>query len=309
MTTLSSYPSIFAAGHRLLADIFAEPVLVEEKIDGSQFSFGIDELGVLRCRSKGAEVYDSETDVTQHKMFDSAVATVKDLRSSLMPGWIYRGEYLSRPNHNTTSYNRVPTRHIILFDIERGVQDFMSWENKAQVANALGLDVVPCLYHGMITSAEQLKSLIPNESILGGTKVEGVVAKNYSRFGQDKKILIAKVVRDGYKEENRLSWKVRNPSQNDIVQRIVETYQVEPRRRKAVQHLRDAGKLQGAPQDIPELMRELVADLEKECKEDILTALWNYHWPQIRRGVTKGAAEWYKQQLLEDAFAPSTEKP
>ena len=57
---IHSYPSIYALGHKAVADIFNEPVLVEEKVDGSQFGFGIYETDpgewAPRCRSKGAEL-------------------------------------------------------------------------------------------------------------------------------------------------------------------------------------------------------------------------------------------------------------
>jgi hypothetical protein len=36
-----SYPSLFAIGHRALAELLLDPVPVEETIDGSQFSFGM----------------------------------------------------------------------------------------------------------------------------------------------------------------------------------------------------------------------------------------------------------------------------
>lgn len=49
-----SYPSTFALGHRAIADLLLDPVLVEEKVDGSQFSFGVFEQDgerVIRCRA------------------------------------------------------------------------------------------------------------------------------------------------------------------------------------------------------------------------------------------------------------------
>ena len=54
-TSWHSYPSIFALGHSALAELTLGPVVVEEKVDGSQFSFGRFE-GVLRVRSKGKEM-------------------------------------------------------------------------------------------------------------------------------------------------------------------------------------------------------------------------------------------------------------
>ena len=53
---LPSYPKILALGHRFLQGIFEGPVVVQEKVDGSQFSFGLDAEGVLRCRSRGQEI-------------------------------------------------------------------------------------------------------------------------------------------------------------------------------------------------------------------------------------------------------------
>jgi hypothetical protein len=40
MSSWHSYSSIYALGHKALAELFMEPVLIEEKVDGSQFSFG-----------------------------------------------------------------------------------------------------------------------------------------------------------------------------------------------------------------------------------------------------------------------------
>ena len=51
-----SYPSIYALGHHAVKDLFRTPVIVEEKIDGSQFSFGLFDDG-MRYKSKGAIVY------------------------------------------------------------------------------------------------------------------------------------------------------------------------------------------------------------------------------------------------------------
>ena len=54
-TSWHSYPSIFALGHRALAELFLDPVVVEEKVDGSQFSFGLfEENGehILRARDR-----------------------------------------------------------------------------------------------------------------------------------------------------------------------------------------------------------------------------------------------------------------
>ena len=65
----NSYPKVYALGHPATKDIFSGEVLVEEKIDGSQFSFGVID-GVLRTRSKSCEPPDG-------RMFDLAVSAAK----------------------------------------------------------------------------------------------------------------------------------------------------------------------------------------------------------------------------------------
>ena len=96
---IHSYPSIYNIGHRALEELFQGDVTVEEKVDGSQFSFklttgtGVDEF-VLTCRSKGKDQSPGQTD----KMFERAVESVKDL--DLVLGWTYRGEFLAKPKHN-----------------------------------------------------------------------------------------------------------------------------------------------------------------------------------------------------------------
>lgn len=99
----SSYPSIFALGHRAIAELTNFPVHVQEKVDGSQFSFGVFD-GEIRVRSKGAEMYPEAPE----KMFQKAVDTVKALQDILIDGFTYRGEYLAKPRHNTLAYDRTP---------------------------------------------------------------------------------------------------------------------------------------------------------------------------------------------------------
>jgi hypothetical protein len=46
------------------------------------------------------------------------------------------------------------------------------------------------------------------KSALGGVEIEGVVVKNHRQFGADDKPLMAKVVRDGFKELNSGEWRL-----------------------------------------------------------------------------------------------------
>lgn len=301
---ISSYPSIYALGHRYLEQLFDGPIVIQEKVDGSQFSFGLIN-GQLQCRSKGQEIHVEAPE----KMFAKAVETVKSIAPLLVEGWTYRAEYLQKPKHNCLAYGRAPKGNLVLFDIVMDPENYQSPRNIAAVAETLGIDCTPCFYQG---PGEDITEAIPGvsfrrpigfekfferESFLGGCKIEGVVVKNYYRFGIDKKILIGKFVSAEFKEKHKVSWKVQNPTQADVVQHIIAELTTEARWRKAVQHLREAGKITDTPQDIGPIIKEIVADVEREESDHVREALFKHFWSQISRGVTRGVPEWYKKEI------------
>jgi hypothetical protein len=183
MSSWHSYPSSYALGHRYIQKIFDGNVLVEEKIDGSQFSFGRFN-GELKVRSKGKEMFFDAPE----KLFKRAVEAVSKL--DLKDGYTYRGEVLDKPKHNALTYNRVPQDNVILFDINKDEENYLSRQEKELEALRIGLEVVPVMYDGVIDSPEFVKSFLDRESILGGQKIEGVVIKNYNQFGIDSTIMI-----------------------------------------------------------------------------------------------------------------------
>ena len=295
-----SYPSTFALGHKALADLLLDPVLVEEKVDGSQFSFGLfrdaDGLLVHRARSKGAELQL----LAPEKMFAAAVEVIRDL--PLREGWTYRAEYLVKPKHNALAYDRVPHRHLIVFDINPAHEEYLSWDAKAEEAARLGLEVVPRVYEGRLDGLDQFRGWLDRISALGGQKVEGLVVKNYARFGPDKKVLIGKFVSEAFKEVHAAEWKAANPAQGDIVEGLIRQYRTPARWAKAVQHLREAGEIEDSPRDIGKLIPAASKDIEAECGAEIREALFEWAWANVRRGVTSGLAEWYKEELLKKQF-------
>lgn len=300
LTRLASYPSIYAIGHSAIAGLFDTPVLVEEKVDGSQFSFARVN-GELVCRSKGAVLIASAPE----KMFQAGVTEVEGL--DLHDGWIYRAEYLKSPKHNTLAYSRTPSHNVILFDVTTGVETYLSRAEKEAEAKRLGLECVPCLFEGKVESVEQFKAFLERESILGGCQIEGVVVKNYALYTKEKKIALGKFVSEEFKEKHTSDWKGRNPGQADLVEILISQYRSEARWRKGIQHLRDEGKLEGSPRDIGLLMKEIPQDVFQDSSDEIMDQLFKHFWPQIQRGITKGLPEFYKSELAATAFKPKEE--
>lgn len=297
---IESYSSIYTLGHRYLANLFRGPVVVQEKVDGSQFSFSVID-GKLQCRSRGQEI---NVDAPE-KMFAAAVASVKRFEEYIPPSYIFRCEYLSKPKHNVLAYGRVPKGNLVLFDvtISPGAQAYGDSISVHQWADIFQIEPVPVLFEGTWgddTSALGLAEFLKRESVLGGCKIEGVVVKNYNVFGPDKKILIGKFVSPAFKEVHRHEWRKANPTQHDIVQNIITDYKTSPRYCKAIQHLNEAGQLDNAPSDIGKLIKEVQADVMKEETDEIKDRLFKHFWPQIARGVIAGLPEFYKARLLKN---------
>lgn len=303
--SIPSYSSPYAVGHRAVAGLFDGPVLVQEKIDGSQFSFRavLNELGEreVRCRSKGAQLFVDEPD----KMFARGVESVLLKKNELNPDFIYRGEYLQKAKHNVLAYDRVPTGHVILFDIEdasKGEGFFLSAAELKAEAERLGFEAVPVIYEGLVASTGQIRAMLDRVSVLGGQQIEGVVIKNYAQFTPDKKVAMAKFVSEKFKEVHGGEWRAANPTRGDVVDLIVEAHRTPARFSKAVQHLREAGRITDTPKDIGPLAKEVQADVLRECKDGICDALFAHFWPEIQRRIIHGLPEWYKNELMEAAL-------
>lgn len=307
---IHSYPSIYAIGHAATVDLLKGPVYVEEKVDGSCGGMGtyFDENGQLQlqCRSKGAQLY---VDAPQ-QMFSQFVATAVRLKSELHPGWVYRGEVLAKPKHNVLAYARVPAGNFIIFDINTGLEEYLDYPAKKAEAERLGLECVPLLYEGVIGSAAEFRRFLDTDSVLGGQKIEGVVIKpvGYKLFGADKKAILAKFVSEAFKEIHGGEWRAANPTGKDIIDQIVDRFKTPARWQKAVQHLRERGEIEDSPRDIGKLIKEVPTDTFAECTDEMKAMLWKWASDHIRRGLTSGLPQWYKERLLSSAFEQAAEK-
>jgi hypothetical protein len=324
MSSWHSYPSIFNLGHRAVRELLNYPHIVEEKVDGSQFSFGLiplrDGVGAgvpygtvdgvdcdLCIRSKGVVM----NIIAPEKMFKKAAESVQQRAHLLHVGWTYRCEYLAKPQHNSLAYDRVPEGYLIGFDVSTGDNEWLNPQEKWDEFKRIGLQCVPVLAYSKAggTTLETLRSIIDNTtSVLGGQLIEGVVIKPLGElYGVDKKTLMGKFVSERFKEVHRREWSKSNPSNSDIINQLVSMYKAEGRWLKAIQHLREAGELEDSPRDIGKLLNEIKKDTGQEQKEEIQRKLWKWAWPKVERGIVAGFPEFYKDQLLKRQFEQEPE--
>ncbi len=307
-TGIPGMGDIYQLGHAVVKEIFDSPVEITEKVDGSFFSFQMGVDGELRMRSKGTALF---SDAPSAKMFGEAMRQVEHRKDALTPGWIYRGEMMMKPKHNSLAYDRIPQGNVAIFDIEPELGSHLEAKERDAETARLSFSAVPVLYQGMVPANESgltiLHSFLERDSFLGGQKIEGIVIKNYNQHIHGH-MMMCKLVSAAFKEKHATEWKNANPGNKDVIERIIEIYKHENRWRKSIQHLRDEGLLIGGPQDIGPLMKEISSDVLKEEEDSIKEALWKYAWPQISRGVTRGFPDFYKEELAKEQFDVSTEE-
>jgi hypothetical protein len=291
---LRGYSSPLALGHKGLEHLWEGTVIVQEKIDGSQNSFGLDETGMLSVKSR---THDITLDVSG--MWKPALEYLDTIKDKLYPGWTYRGEFLGKPHHNALVYSRTPTNYIMLYDIDKGDQDYLGPVELAEEAHRIGLECVPLLavYTEGQPDVKELMAFLERGSILGGVKIEGIVCKNYALYGADHKVIMGKLVSKDFQEKNNSKQRSEG---KDFIELLSAKYATEARWRKAVQHLREAGTIHGVPQDIPLVMKEIDEDLEKEYGDEIKETIFKHFFPLMKKIVKRGSAEWYKELLEQE---------
>lgn len=98
---IPKYGSPRTAGDRYLTHLYDGPTVVQEKIDGSNFSFMYDETsGKVLFRSRNRMLDPTEP----NGQFQAAIDHILDNKDSVQTDYIYRGEVVSSKRHNKLTY-------------------------------------------------------------------------------------------------------------------------------------------------------------------------------------------------------------
>lgn len=297
MSKTASFPKILHVGDKQIADLFDGPVEITEKLDGSQFGFG-KVNGELVVRSKGKEQDLDNPD----KMFVEGVEYVKSIEAKIPDNFFFYGEYLQKPRHSTLAYDRIPTNHIALFGVYDGsTREFLAYDAIDEWAGTLGVDAIPLIKSGSSSPEEVLELVANRTSYLGGQSIEGVVVKAYKPWlflGQiPLSVMAGKYVTESFKEVHQRDWTKLNTGKGKLD--VLKTnYRSEARWNKAIQHLREAGELEGSPRDIGNLIREVHKDIREEEESNIKEQLWNIFGKDILSYSASGLPQWYKEKIL-----------
>ena len=304
MSEIKAFPKIFHVGDSMIQNLFKGKVEITEKIDGSQFAFGVNKDGEIVMRSHGQELTNTEVP----KMFKKAEEQVKRITKILSDKNIkdvyFYCEYLEKPHHNTLTYARTPKNNLYLFgvyNVNEWISDYNMLFNFAHMIDVESPRVFDVCE---INNPSDIEKYLDNESILGGTKVEGVVVKNYNEPCMRGSFVIplsmGKYVSEKFKERHDKSWNKK--TSKGKLELFIEGFRTEARWLKAVQHLKENNELENAPRDIAKLMKEIDKDIREEELVNIKNDLVKIILPDINRKAKAGFAEWYKKMLLDNSF-------
>ena len=298
---IRTLPSIDAAKAKHLKNIdTTQRVIIQEKIDGSQFTI---------CR-KGNEVHY----YNKHKKKDPRGSTFRNswlyLQGKthfLKEHYSYHGEALRTRQSNTVAYERCP--FWVIYEIVRPDNTILTPEEMDELLKDTPFETVQILYDNGGTGAVENKADIDLAAIttklmaqieageikssLGGTP-EGFVLKVLNAPHKDRtKISRFKFVRKAFKEANS-SKRERLPevSDEEFIQALGDVYNCEPRFQKAVQHLQEDDRW-GTDMDknIHPMVDELDNDLLKQDIDEIKTQLFIRFFPQISKAARVGLRE------------------
>ncbi len=302
LVPIPPFPKIFEIGHHAIENLFQGEVEITEKIDGSQFSFGVAADSRIVMRSKGKELFFENPE----KLFEVAIDWVRNNEASIRklgPGCFVYGEFLRIPKHNVLAYERVPRNNIVVFGVRERQNLVSDYKRIQEVAASLNLETVPLLDTTTIGSFDDFKKYLAWESFLGGTVLEGIVVKNYHQYctlSDFNWISMGKFVREEFKETHAEQW--GHISGKNWFDEMKETLRTEARWQKAIQHLKERGELTESVQDIGKLLAEIERDFVEEEKERVKGILWKHQSPEILRHIKRGAPEWYKEWLAKKGF-------
>ena len=179
-------------------------IVIQEKLDGRNFRVMIDGDNNVGFGSRKVnddqKLFDAPSykKVIDHfneipkKIFGEVFQMLSEYYGYHLDKIMVFGEYLSKPKEHSIIYDRHPVNYLGVFDIMVMAEDRYSFLHPANakydaVCESFQIDQVPVLYFGKSGCGIQdfikiAESFFETKSYLGGSKIEGTVAKNYERF-------------------------------------------------------------------------------------------------------------------------------
>lgn len=197
------YEKIYRLDKEETDGILSGTVNVTEKLDGANLSIWMDG-DVLHVGSRNNDLTLNGNEFNGAVAYANAHEGIKSLLSKYPNIRLY-GEWLVR---HTLSYNETAYKKFYLFDVFNHHEDSNSWlwqEDVQDLAKEFNIDVVPYLGSFTNPTLQELTALVEQPSVYG-TKREGIVIRNPEFVNQFGDKCNAKIVSEGFMEDNGVTF-------------------------------------------------------------------------------------------------------
>jgi ATP-dependent RNA circularization protein (DNA/RNA ligase family) len=157
-----------------VASLLGGNVVVEEKLDGANLGFSAAPDGSIRAQNRGQ--YLARPFAGQFSRLGSWLASHEDrLQEELSHSLTVFGEWCTA--RHSLEYDRLPDWWLMFDVYDRSSKRFWSTTRRNELADKLGVAVVPCLHRGHV-SMEQLRNMVVREeSCFRSGEVEGLMIR------------------------------------------------------------------------------------------------------------------------------------
>lgn len=194
------------------ANLLAEPVVVEEKLDGANLGVSVDVAGNLRLQNRGQYLQPP-----YHGQFARLGAWLQAhadvLFDTLTSELLVFGEWCAA--RHSVGYDQLPDWWLVFDVYDRKAGQFWSTERRNELAAANGLSTAPTLARGRFTLPELVTMVNDRPSNFRGGPLEGIVVRSESECWT---VARAKLVRADFVQSIGTHWRSRVLEWNRLAQ-------------------------------------------------------------------------------------------
>ena len=233
------YPHLEKLGNNEVEGIMDGECFIFPKLDGTNASVWINELGQLRAGSRNRELSIGNDNAGFYQAMAEDDKLIQFLEEN--PNLTLYGEWLVP--HTLKTYEEDAWRKFYIFDVfDRSTSKFLSYDQYTDMLDQAGLNQIRPLAIVRNPTEETLYKALPKATFLvqdGKGDGEGVVLKNYNFVNRYGRVTWLKVVTNAFKTRHRKEMGVdrlenKRIVEQDIVDKFLDKHAIEKEYAKIV---------------------------------------------------------------------------
>lgn len=196
------YEKIYRLGKEETDGILSGTVNVTEKLDGANLSIWLGEGGEIRVGSRNNDLTANGNEFNGAVKYCNTHPGIKKLFAN-HPKFRLYGEWLVR---HTLAYNETAYKKFYLFDIHKEGVGFAKQSSVQKFGETYEIDTVPFLGEFENPTLQELTKLVEGQKSAYGEKREGIVIRNPEFTNQFGDKCNAKIVSEGFMEDNGVTF-------------------------------------------------------------------------------------------------------